>query len=278
MTKEDGIPRTLSRRETVRNFLERNKIFIDLLSAITAAVALLALYSTNQSLRLARQEHELQAADLQPVFQVFFKREFQARKVLPPRYSDIRVVSPSGTFLDATAKLNSFLVVGYREGGEPTFWSPPDRDLAIIPAFQFDYNLTVVSDKRGTLIQAWDDDSEVAERAEIGWWLQNKKEGLDFDKLVPVVEFVAIVEVSYLDILRRPHSIYFKVGGIQLSTESIPSLRAAGRAPTLDPAVGKRCFEFYNRNGAVNFDTRNLRPLYDRFMKGSNKDLGKACG
>jgi hypothetical protein len=220
----------------------------------------------------------LQAANAQPVIQVFFKRDFQGRKTLPPRYSDIHVVSPGGTFLDAAAKLNSFLVLGYREGGEPTLWSPPDRGLAIVPTFGFSYSSTVLSDKRGTLIQAWDGDSKVADEAEIDWWFQNKKEGLDFDKLVPVVEFVAIVEVSYLDVLRRLQSRYFKVGGIPLSTETIPSLRAAGRAQTLDPAVGKRCFDIFNRDEASNLDTRNLRSLYDRFMKGPNKDLSKACG
>lgn len=292
MSKRDDPPRTLSRREKARIFLEGNKIYIDLLGAITAAVALLALYHSNMGVRsaneqlelarrdseLARRAHDIQAAQLQPVFQVIFKRQFHKKRVLPPRYSDIRVVSPSGTFLDATARLRPFLVVGYRYAGFSQVWIPPERDFAIISTsrFNFNYSSTVVSDKRGTLIQAWDGDSEVAEKAHYHWRDQGDTRGVD--DIRPVVDFVAIVEVSYLDVLRQPHSLYFKVGGVQVSFETLPSLRAAGRAPTLDPAVGKKCFDLYNEDESWQSDGDNLRPLYDTFMNGPHKDLGKTCG
>jgi hypothetical protein len=116
-----------------------------------------------------------------------------------PTKQTLRVISPSGTYLDARAEVESLLVLGAEERsderalvpfGEP-YWSATDdqRDPK----------------GRGVQIASWESD---------GVWL-NRVQCLWQDQLGEYsdrVQIVSFVKVEYRDILRVNHQLYFSVG------------------------------------------------------------------
>jgi hypothetical protein len=250
--------------------LERYRVLIELLSSIAAVVALLALALSYQSVvsssrsaessaravEAAQRGVQLQEAQLQPVFlvQIDYNRPQRG-----PTRQALRVISASGTFLDARAEVGSLLVVGEDFGDralvpfiEP-YWSPMDEQRD--------------PKGRGVQIASWESDGAWLSKVKCTWQEQLGQ----YSDLSYVVSFV---KVEYRDIARAGHQLFFRVGGraskySRFSDDAIPQnspcdvaptteLKGAilGRAETLDSSDAAICM-----NATTTFTDNVLDPF-----------------
>jgi hypothetical protein len=268
--------------------MERYKVLelLGLATTIAAFIALIFSYqsveSSNRAAESARRAVQLQEAQLQPVFLV--QLDYEAVKSGPTRQK-LRVISASGTFLDARAELVSMLVLEEDFG-----------DRALVPFYEpYWSGIDEQRDPKGRGVQvaSWDSDGTWLRRVKCLW---QEQLGQPSD-LSWVVSFV---KVEYRDISRAEHQLFFKVGRsakysrfqhdeiANSSCQTAPSIELKGailgRAETIDAGVAAMCIAGANTHiGPVLLDPftpptkEELRSLFDTYKHHRSPELEATC-
>jgi hypothetical protein len=269
--------------------MERYKVLelLGLATTIAAFIALIFSYqsveSSNRAAESARRAVQLQEAQLQPVFLVQLDYEMVKSK---PTRQKLRVISASGTFLDARAEVVSMLVLEEDFG-----------DRALVPFYDEPYWLGIDEQRdpkgRGVQVASWGSDGTWLKRVKCLWQEQlGQPSDLSW--------IVSFVKVEYRDISRAEHELYFRVGRsakysrfqhdeiANSSCLTAPSIELKGtilgRAETIDSGVAAMCIAGANMHvDPVLLDPftppskKELRSLFDTYKHHRSPELEAIC-
>jgi hypothetical protein len=267
------------------NRLEEYRVAIEAVAALSTLVAFAALYASIQGTRAAQEDLRLQQEVSQPVFQVgAIQGEDGTLKAL-------KVTNPSGIYLNAQVRTDDYLALGrgteeYARDEASLVWRSPAEELVLVPFYYWDeasaggdvanfvpYEEPPMMD----FVRSWRATS--GRRAEVG--------------------VVTYITITYRDMFRQKHELYFKLGGNP--EEEAAKLPSLGRnlkpgdvgvpALWLEPDRGKTCAGFYpeDREGRlldtvdyfdkVPHDERNssLRTLYEEVESQQAQEIRDTC-